>query len=186
MSVTGVDGVPLCRVFLTSELVADYVKLALVDRLPTHGISVSLRNDLAGDRMRPCPVVSPHSTSQNNTEELEKEHPSLFPAYAVIRSKSKGRAISNGVPDTELPVDVPDSESEVFKKGFSIRDFSVGREFQETGGILSTSESPITRSKLIEDQRLDVELKGLFDDVDESDLLEYPNCFYLESGVLMR
>lgn len=50
----------------------------------------------------------------------------------------------------------------VSKEGFSLRDFfegSVGREFQETEGILSTSESPITRSKLIEDQWLDIELK---------------------------
>lgn len=86
-------------------------------------------------------------------------------------------------------MDVPDFESEVFKEGFSLKDFfegSMGQEFQETEGILSASELPMPRSELIEEQRLDAELKGLFDDlVDISVLLEYPNCFYLKSGVLM-
>lgn len=67
MSVTGADGVPLCRVYLTSKLVTDCVKLAVVDRIPTHGI-VLLGNDLAGDRMRPCPVVSPHPKSENTLQ----------------------------------------------------------------------------------------------------------------------
>lgn len=81
-----------------------------------------LVNDLAGDRMRPSPVVSPHPTSENNTEELEKEHPSLFPACAVTRNKTKGRAISNDVPDKKLPMDVPGFESG-FQRGIFIKGF---------------------------------------------------------------
>lgn len=115
--------------------------------------------------MRPCPVVSPYPTSENNTEELEKKHPSLFPACAVTRSMRKGHGTSNnGAPGTELPADVPGFESDIFNERFSLRDFFEGsmvQPFQETEGVLSNSESPITRDKLIDEQRQDTGLKTL-------------------------
>ena len=186
VSVTEVCGIPLCDVYLKSGLVTGYVKLGVVDRLPIHtqGISVLLGNDLAGEKMRPCPVVSPYPTSENNTEDLEKKHPSLFPACAVTRSMSKELSTIDGAPGPDMLGALSDNEV------FSLRDFFKGsmvQQFKVTEGILSDRESPITRSKLIEEQRQDNGLRRYFENlVSESELGEYPNCFYLKSGVLMR
>ena len=185
---TGASGSPLCKVFLKSDLVTDFVKLAVVDSLPTDGVSLLLGNDLAGGRIWPCPVVSPIPTRENNTTELESRYPSLFPACVVTRSMSKKEPDEIEVtPGTIKPESTSD---DIITEDFSLKDFfddSKSPKLSQNDEIVSNQGLPITRDKLIATQLDDPDLRVLFDNaVDESELGEYPQCFYVKDGVLMR
>nr|XP_027239509.1 uncharacterized protein LOC113830500 [Penaeus vannamei] len=84
----GSKSIPICKVYLESKLITGYVNLG-VDNIPSDGISLLMGNDLVGDKVWPCPVVSPCPTEENNTVDLEREYPDLFPACAVTRSASR-------------------------------------------------------------------------------------------------
>lgn len=136
-----VNGVPVCSVYL----VTGYVKLAVLDRLPTSGVSFLSGNYLAEDRMRPCPLVSHHPSSENNNTELEAEYPSLFPACVVTRSVSI-RCRAGKHLEASAPVNVPYPEA-ISTKEISLRlSNPVGQEFRETERIFSNKECPIIRS----------------------------------------
>nr|XP_027239506.1 uncharacterized protein LOC113830497 [Penaeus vannamei] len=85
----GSKSIPICKVYLESKLITGYVNLGVVDNIPSDGISLLMGNDLVGDKVWPCPVVSPCPTEENNTVDLEREYPDLFPACAVTRSASR-------------------------------------------------------------------------------------------------
>lgn len=183
---SSVKGLPVCAVYLTCELVTGFVKLAVVNSIPTSGVSLLLGNDIAGDVIRQCPEISPEHTSDSNTKTLEPEHPSLFPACAITRNRSaRNSTLEN---EASLPLNAPETNGSLSE--LSLKDFfndSVGQGFQEKEGLLSNDKSPITREKLIEEQKQDGRLKRLFNSlVDDKELSEYPQCYYLKSGVLMR
>ncbi|XP_037802170.1 uncharacterized protein LOC119596887 isoform X2 [Penaeus monodon] len=85
----GSKSIPICEVYLKSDLISGYVRLGVVDRIPSDGISFLMGNDLVGDKVWPCPVVSLFPAKENNTVDLEREYPDLFPACAVTRSASR-------------------------------------------------------------------------------------------------
>jgi len=85
----GSKSIPICEVYLKSDLISGYVRVGVVDRIPSDGISFLMGNDLVGDKVWPCPVVSLFPAKENNTVDLEREYPDLFPACAVTHSASR-------------------------------------------------------------------------------------------------
>nr|XP_027211156.1 uncharacterized protein LOC113804469 [Penaeus vannamei] len=85
----GSKSIPICKVYLESKLITGYVNLGVVDNIPSDGISLLMGNDLVGDKVWPCPVVSPCPTEENNTVDLERSIPISFlhvlsPAVQVV------------------------------------------------------------------------------------------------------
>ncbi|XP_071845114.1 uncharacterized protein [Apostichopus japonicus] len=64
--------------------------------LPAKGVQFLLGNDLAGGRVIVNPIVTDKPSTCDNTEQLQKEIPNLFPACAVTRAMSqKLQEVSN-------------------------------------------------------------------------------------------
>ncbi|XP_047476425.1 uncharacterized protein LOC125030432 [Penaeus chinensis] len=184
--------IPICEVYLKSELISDYVRLGVVDKIPSDSISLIMGNDLVGDKVWPCPVVSPSPTKENNTVDLEREYPDLFPACAVTRSASRmtshpTKALTPGSTLTE------ESPSEVITYDFTLADFFnssakvLSQPASDNPDIVNFKGTPITKEKLIDEQHNDPEFKAFYDRLtDVSDLETSYVCYYLQSGVLMR
>ena len=178
---TGATSAPLCSVFLKCKFMATQVKLGVIESLPTAGINILLGNDLAGGRLLPCPVVTTSPLRENNTQDLEESFPTLFPACAVTRSKSRANLNSDNEATAgdcilkDLFEPSPDVTPEKVRLGKS------------DPIVIGLQGPPITKEKLIAEQRADPELKKFYDLlVDKSELDSFPNCFYLNSDVLMR
>lgn len=94
--VEGVGGeygaVPLHRVFLKSPLVTGVVTIGIMTSLPIKGVTLLLGNDLAGSQVRVAPVVCVSPCVSPETEALEREFPSVFPACVVTRARAKAAA----------------------------------------------------------------------------------------------
>ncbi|XP_063600010.1 uncharacterized protein LOC134776228 [Penaeus indicus] len=188
----GSKNIPICEVYIKSDLISGYVRLGVVDKIPSDGISLLMGNDLVGNKMWPCPVVLPSPTKENNTVDLEREYPDLFPACAVTRSASRRashpiKAVTPGNTLTE------ESPSEVITEEFTLADFFnssakvLSQPASDHPDIVNFKATPITKEKLIEEQHNDPDLKTFYDRLtDLSDLETSHVCYYLQSGVLMR
>lgn len=75
----GIAGLPICKVYLRSELVNGPVTLGIVDYIPAKAVSSIIGNDLAGGRMWPCPVVTSCHPDENNTKKIGTEVSTYFP-----------------------------------------------------------------------------------------------------------
>ncbi|XP_063586255.1 uncharacterized protein LOC134763618 [Penaeus indicus] len=180
---TGIAGLPLCMVYLRSDFMNGPVRLGVVDYIPAKGISVIIGNDLAGGRMWPCPVVTSCPPKENNTKELELKYPQLFPACAITRSMSK-------IVTNSKAAESHASESDVLGD-FTLKDFFKDADKlvmpANSEGIIPLNGKPVTRDVLIAEQNNDPDLAKFYDDlVDENEIDNFGNCFYLKSGVLMR
>ena len=80
--------VPLCRLYLKSDLVEKYVTVALCDEVPVSGVAFLLGNYIAGKLVVPEPIVTLSPLSDSPTTDLENKFPKLFPSCAVTRSQS--------------------------------------------------------------------------------------------------
>jgi len=188
----GSKSIPICKVYLESKLITGYVNLGVVDNIPSDGISLLMGNDLVGDKVWPCPVVSPCPTEENNTVDLEREYPDLFPACAVTRSASRRsspptKALTAG---TALP---KESLNDIFTEDFTLADFFKSSDkdsnisASDNSNIVNFKDMPVTREKLIEEQYKDPELQTFYDRLtDTSNIDNFSTCYYLQSGVLMR
>ncbi|XP_037797715.1 uncharacterized protein LOC119592892 [Penaeus monodon] len=188
----GSKSIPICEVYLKSDLISGYVRLGVVDRIPSDGISFLMGNDLVGDKVWPCPVVSLFPAKENNTVDLEREYPDLFPACAVTRSASRRtsppiEALTTGTTlSDESPCDVITEE-------FTLADFFdssakvSSKCTSDNSDIVNFKGTPVTKEKLIEEQTKDPDLKVFYDRLTEiSELENSHTCYYLQSGVLMR
>ena len=69
-------------------------KVALRTKLPVEGISLILRNDLAGEKVMFDPRVVEKPRDDEKTERLAEKFPGIFRASVVARSmKAKKEAI---------------------------------------------------------------------------------------------
>lgn len=178
--VSGAVTVPVCRVFLKTDLVSKFVDVAIQDTLPVEGVSFLLGNDVAGNKVVPNPIVTSVPTVENNTESLEKKIPGLFPSCAVTRSMKRNaeHEVHSGAADD---LDILDS-SELSGKFVS----SEAGSDRDTDPVVIDSV-PVSRDMLSEAQRSDPGLKPLFARaVDLSESEKLPVCYYLDKDVLMR
>ncbi|XP_076041902.1 uncharacterized protein LOC143025778 [Oratosquilla oratoria] len=87
--IKGVGGtmtVPLCKLFLRTELLSRPVLVGVGEILPVEGVSFLLGNDIAGKLIVPDPVVSTTPLEWDPAKGLESECGDIFPACAVTRS----------------------------------------------------------------------------------------------------
>ncbi|XP_030835976.1 uncharacterized protein LOC115921856 [Strongylocentrotus purpuratus] len=177
---------PLHVVDLKSDLVSGMVKMAVRPSLPVEEVSIILGNDLAGDRVVSCPVVSSSPCESSETDELVAEFPVVFPACAVTRSMAK--KVESEKTSNDVDVDLGDSffcrlvedESDSNVDESARKDRSVGNS--ETSEPLS-----LKKSKLLKEQQTDPQLISLNERaVSEEEALTVPVCYYKKAGVLMR
>ena len=154
---SGKPGYPLAKVHLDSDLISGEVVLGVRDKpFPAKEAQVLLSNDLAGPLVVPNMTVVRTPVSVSPTLSLEQEYPDLFPSCAVT-TRQQAR-------NTPLEPDV---------------DFSV-----------TTSETfsnlPISRDNLIQAQKSDPFLTGMFHKALDNSTDNTLPIFYLEDGLLMR
>ena len=90
----GVLEVPLHEVNIRSSLINGNIVIGMRPSLPVEGISLILKNDLAGEKVMVDPRVVEKPRDDENTERLAEKFPGIFPASVVTRSmKAKKEAI---------------------------------------------------------------------------------------------
>ena len=80
--------VPLCRLYLKSDLVEKYVTVVVCDEVPVSGVAFLLGNDIAGKLVVSEPIVTLSPMNDSPTTDLENKFPKLFPSCTVTRSQS--------------------------------------------------------------------------------------------------
>ncbi|KAJ8022570.1 hypothetical protein HOLleu_37511 [Holothuria leucospilota] len=93
----GFISVPLHKINLKSDLVSGSVIVGVRPTLPVKGVSLLLGNDLAGGKVVANAILTDKPCDYNNTEQLEKEFPNLFPACAVTRAMSQKLAVDDNL-----------------------------------------------------------------------------------------
>ena len=154
------EKVPLYEVYLQTDLIKGTVVVGVVDEIPKHGIELLLGNDLAGNAVcRPNAVMLDEALANNNTVELEKKFPKLFPANAVKCEKKDCFAF-----------DVMETIPELVEE-------------EEEKEAKDVKESPLGLC-----QKDDPTLQGIFKNVEEGGQLKKQGDaeYLIEGGVLMR
>ncbi|XP_076036537.1 uncharacterized protein LOC143022279 [Oratosquilla oratoria] len=202
LSLVDKDAVPSMETCYTGNWV---LVNGVVDRLPVEGVSLLIGNDLAGRVMLPNAMVSSRPSVVNNTSQLEKDIPGLFPACAVTRSMSQregaesSELVSGRVDDVDPSL--PCEESEVDSSQVDLPDIGLGEFFEDPSpaektksssdedsvtALASFSSSPVTRSKLIQLQAEDPELASFRSRAVSESEAEREASYYTSSGVLLR
>ena len=162
----GVLEVPLHEVNIKSSLINGNIVIGTRPSLPVEGISLILRNDLAGEKVMVDPRVVEKPRKDEKTERLAEKFPGIFPASVVTRSmKAKKEAIKEqgkeeiGLSGTFLEnIDVKFEERNSEKAEKALMKNESRNNIPEK----QESRSVISRQNLIEDQSNDKELLDLF------------------------
>ncbi|XP_076036846.1 uncharacterized protein LOC143022507 [Oratosquilla oratoria] len=160
---TGGSRIPICQVYLRSDIRTGYAQVGVVDKLPVEGVSLLIGNDLAGGTMLPNVIVSSCPSAENNTSQLEADIPGIFPACAVTRSMSRRveAEISEHNEDAHVGVITPQPSE-------------------------NTEDVP-TQPDLADLNLEDPELASCFRRaISEEEAKSESNCYYLSSDILMR
>ena len=172
--IQGIDGsyltVPLYKIYLTCDLVSGLVTVGVVKTLPIKGVSFVLGNDLAGERVSVPPIILNTPVVEPLTENLEKEHPGIFPACVVTRSQAR-----------------LDSESLDARDDVCLADTFFDNLDTPSVGEPIPQDEIIDRTSLIKCQREDPELLNLRNTafyMDEAK--DSPECYYIKDDILMR
>ena len=90
----GVLEVPLHEVNIKSSLISGNIVIGMRPPLPVEGISLTLGNDLAGEKVMVDPRAVEKPKDDEKMERLAEKFPGIFPASVVTRSmKAKKEAI---------------------------------------------------------------------------------------------
>ena len=84
---TGILKVPLYEVNIKSSLLNGNIIIGMRPSLHVEGISMTLRNDLAGEKVMVDPRVVEKPRDDEKMERLAEKFPGIFPASVVTRSK---------------------------------------------------------------------------------------------------
>ncbi|KAJ8031164.1 hypothetical protein HOLleu_27809 [Holothuria leucospilota] len=134
----GFISVPLHKINLKSDLVSGSVIVGVRPTLPVKGVSLLLGNDLAGGKVVANAILTDEPCDYNNTEQLEKEFPDLFPACAVTRAMSQKLAM-----DDNLKHPPSKSEDTVPKSGTSresCKDDNLKHPLSKNEGMISENK----------------------------------------------
>ncbi|XP_076851553.1 uncharacterized protein LOC143502752 [Brachyhypopomus gauderio] len=173
----GVLGVPLHRVYLCTEALTGYVKVAVSSKLPVTGVSFILGNDLAGGTLFTLPEVVDEPVDVS----LDKDLDAVFPTCVLTRAQARkfgdidlAETFMNPNPVVP-PSPVPDVTRDISKR-------ELGSQVEE-----SSVPPPVTRTALIRAQRADPSLVPFFNAVTENPLsLDTRVTYFYTDGVLMR
>ena len=139
--------------------------------LPVEGISLILRNDLAGEKVMVDPRVVEKPREDEKTERLAEKFPGIFPASVVTRSmKAKKEAIKEqGKEEIGLSVTFLKNINGKFEErnkakaeNALMRNESINLKGNIPEKQEGESKSVISRQNLIEEQSNDKELLDLF------------------------
>ncbi|XP_069976082.1 uncharacterized protein [Penaeus vannamei] len=183
--------VPLCKLYLRTDLVSGPVVVGVHDSLPIKGVSFLMGNDIAGIRLLPNPVVCPFPVAYDPAVDVARINPGLFPACAVTRSQAKKlpRLSDRSVGQNELgleclfgdeaavevndeaavevndeaAVEVNDEAAvEVNDEAaVEVNDEAVIEGTDDIGEVINVDEVSITSRMLIEAQKSDESLRSL-------------------------
>ncbi|KAJ8035328.1 hypothetical protein HOLleu_22514 [Holothuria leucospilota] len=134
----GFISVPLHKINLKSDLVSGSVIVGVRPTLPVKGVSLLLGNDLAGGKVVANAILTDKPCDYNNTEQLEKEFPNLFPACAVTRAMSQKLAM-----DDNFKHPTSKSEDTVPKSGTSresCKDDNLEHPLSKNEGMISENK----------------------------------------------
>ncbi|KAJ8038132.1 hypothetical protein HOLleu_19119 [Holothuria leucospilota] len=134
----GFISVPLHKINLKSDLVSGSVIVGVRPTLPVKGVSLLLGNDLAGGKVVANAILTDKPCDYNNTEQLEKEFPNLFPACAVTRAMSQKLAV-----DDNLKHPLSKSEDTVPRSGTSresCKDDNLEHPLSRNEGMISENK----------------------------------------------
>ena len=156
---------PLHTVMIESDLTEGKVVMGVVSGIPGRdgAVDILLGNDLAGLSVYPGvppPIVSETPQFTVERDLVSQSNPEVFTACAVTRAMSKSAT---------------GDKSEA------------GRVKPEIGVNLSELSFPMSKEELIEAQKADETLSGLFDSVlPASDIDSVSQGYFLQEGVLLR
>ncbi|XP_076057230.1 uncharacterized protein LOC143034764 [Oratosquilla oratoria] len=179
--------------------------VGIVDELPVVGVDVILGNDLVGGKMCPTPIVSEVPVVSEETEQLERQHPGLFPVCAVTRAMAAQREWSKDQvrpvrvlsgenrrqpecedsmnPEEELPSEEAQVEAE-----FDLKPLFQEEQVSETDVYDLTRlfmEKKQAGTRCLSDlQSVDPDLRELYERVESGS--ELSEEYYLDKGVLFR
>ena len=212
----GYISVPLHKIYIKSDLVSGDVTVGIRPTLPVKGVSFLLGNDLAGDRVIVNPIVLDKPSDFDDTEQLQREIPNLFPACAVTRAMSKKLAKESEDIENRVSLQKEVSQEPPAKRGSSNSEKEYFDDLHETFmGHLDNDQDPVSslfptsngaeqeqqqsvptdefssdalsREQLLNEQGKDPELISLISSaLTEEDAKNVPVCFYLKGGILMR
>ncbi|XP_076038313.1 uncharacterized protein LOC143023610 [Oratosquilla oratoria] len=204
-SLGGLAKVPLVSIDLQSPLYEGQAMVGMVDELPVVGVDVILGNDLVGGKMCPTPIVSEVPVVSEETEQLERRHPGLFPVCAVARAMAAQREwskdqvrpvrVSSGEncgkpecedsmnPEEELPSEEAQVEAE-----FDLKPLFQEEQVSETDvydlSRLFMEKKQVDTRCLSDLQSVDPDLRELYERVESGS--ELSEEYYLDKGVLFR
>ncbi|XP_076065323.1 uncharacterized protein LOC143039330 [Oratosquilla oratoria] len=204
-SLGGLAKVPLVSIDLQSPLYEGLAMVGMVDELPVVGVDVILGNDLVGGKMCPTPIVSEVPVVSEETEQLERQHPGLFPVCAVTRAMAAQREwskdqvrpvrVSSGEncgkpecedsmnPEEELPSEEAQVEAE-----FDLKPLFQEEQVSETDvydlSRLFMEKKQVDTRCLSDLQSVDPDLRELYERVESGS--ELSEEYYLDKGVLFR
>ncbi|XP_076031946.1 uncharacterized protein LOC143019850 [Oratosquilla oratoria] len=204
-SLGGLAKVPLVSIDLQSPLYEGQAMVGMVDELPVVGVDVILGNDLVGGRMCPTPIVSEVPVVSEETEQLERQHPGLFPVCAVTRAMAAQREWSKdqvrpvrassgencGKPECEDSMnpeeELPSEEAQV-EAEFDLKPLFQEEQVSETDVYDLTRlfmEKKQAGTRCLSDlQCVDPDLRELYERVESGS--ELSEEYYLDKGVLFR
>ena len=176
----GIVSVPMHTIYLNCDLVSREVVMGLRPTLPMEGVSLILGNDLAGERVMPdLQVVTEQEVMKVDGDAEATSH--IFPACTVTRAMAKEM---NKTESEDLLVDLADTLMSHCKGENVTESMShhTPPKDEETDLVISK------RDKLIEEQMNDPEVARLAQEAVDGDneLGVTPECFFKQSGVLMR
>ena len=193
----GFVNVPLHNIYLSSDLVNGPVAVGIRQTLPFKGVHLLLGNDLAGDKVVVNPLVTGMPCMDQSPDPIEQELPDLYPSCAVSRAMAK-KAIWT---ENQSDVDLTDSFIGQLFKNEITKSLSHNLPEHQTdlnnitqvsnhfpSSLVEEDHDIRSRSQLSKEQHKDPEISPLFKKktVSETDQAQYPICFYIKNGILMR
>ena len=183
----GILRVPLHRVHLKSDLVSGAVVVGVRPTLPIPGVSLILGNDLAGEKVIPDLQVMNENDSMSAADMCVDDIPEVFSSCAITRAMAKH---TRDEESTESLVNLGDTflaHSDDISKTLEDRSRGESETLNCPFNDQDITHPIVEREQLMREQENDPELRELAKDVvSNEDVTTTPECFFMQSGILMR
>ena len=183
----GILRVPLHRVHLKSDLVSGAVIVGVCPTLPIPGVSLILGNDLAGEKVIPDLQVMNENDSMSTADMCVDDTSEVFSSCAITRAMAK---CTRDEESTKSVVNLGDTflaHSDDISKTLEDRSRGESEALNCPFNDQDTAHPIIEREQLVREQENDPELRELAKEVvSNEDVTTTPDCFFMQSGILMR
>lgn len=179
-----VEKIPLHNIYIRSEWVTGFVKVAVRARLPINGVILIVGNDLAGGKVFPLPEVIQNPLDEKSVVcKQDAVDLSVFPACVITRAQSQKFPTVIDLSDTFLvDENVTDSGTSSEMSASKPLSTSSGAEFGSADLLLS-----VDRRLLVAEQKQDQSLEFCRDSaVKAKEIVNKSTGYYFKDGVLMR